>query len=118
MEEEKDDTSSSVQYCNKREEEMKLDNEKGVVDFFEAVLSLKDRGECAAFFPDICTIKELLDFGQRMEVASLLTEGMNYQEISKETGASSATISRVNRCLMYGEGGYRLVLDRIDKDDK
>ena len=50
MEEEKDDTSSSVQYCNKREEEMKLDDEKGVVDFFEAVLSLKDRGECAAFF--------------------------------------------------------------------
>ena len=97
---------------------MKLDNEKGVVDFFEAVLSLKDTGECAAFFSDICTIKELLDFGQRMEVASLLTEGMNYQEISKETGASSATISRVNRCLMYGEGGYRLVLDRIDKDNK
>ena len=59
-----------------------------------------------------------MDFGQRMEVASLLTEGMNYQEISKETGASSATISRVNRCLMYGEGGYRLVLDRIDKDNK
>ena len=97
---------------------MKLDDEKGVVDFFEAVLSLKDRGECAAFFSDICTIKELLDFGQRMEVATALSKGMNYQEISEKTGASSATISRVNRCLMYGEGGYRLVLDRLDKENK
>ena len=53
-----------------------------------------------------------------MEVATALSKGMNYQEISEKTGASCATISRVNRCLMYGEGGYRLVLDRIDKDDK
>ena len=74
------------------------------MDFFEAVLGLKDKEEYAAFFSDICTIKELLDFGQRMEVASLLTEGMNYQEISEKTGASSATISSVNRCLMYGDG--------------
>lgn len=97
---------------------MKLDNEKGVMDFFEAVLSLKDKEECTAFFSDICTIKELLDFGQRMEVATALSKGMNYQEISENTGASSATISRVNRCLMYGEGGYRTVLDRLDKENK
>ncbi|MGN0840366.1 MAG: YerC/YecD family TrpR-related protein [Candidatus Ornithospirochaeta sp.] len=97
---------------------MKLDNEKGVMDFFEAVLSLKDKEECTAFFSDICTIKELLDFGQRMEVATALSKGMNYQEISEKTGASSATISRVNRCLMYGEGGYRTVLDRLDKENK
>ena len=83
---------------------MKLDNEKGVMDFFEAVLSLKDKEECTAFFSDICTIKELLDFGQRMEVATALSKGMNYQEISEKTGASCATISRVNRCLMYGDG--------------
>lgn len=97
---------------------MKLDNEKGVMDFFDGVLSLKDKAECAAFFSDICTIKELLDFGQRMEVASLLSKGLNYQLISEKTGASSATISRVNRCLMYGEGGYRTVLDRLDKKDE
>lgn len=97
---------------------MKLDNEKGVMDFFEAVLSLKDKEECTAFFSDICTIKELLDFGQRMEVATALSKGMNYQEISENTGASSATISRVNRCLMYGEGGYRTILDRLDKENK
>ena len=97
---------------------MKLDNEKGVMDFFEAVLSLKDKEECTAFFSDICTIKELLDFGQRREVATALSKGMNYQEISEKTGASSATISRVNRCLMYGEGGYRTILDRLDKENK
>ena len=97
---------------------MKLDNEKGVMDFFEAVLSLKDKEECTAFFSDICTIKELLDFGQRMEVATALSKGRNYQEIAEKTGASSATISRVNRCLMYGEGGYRTILDRLDKENK
>lgn len=97
---------------------MKLDDEKGVMDFFDAVLSLKGRNECTAFFSDICTIKELLDFGQRMEVASLLSQGLNYQVISEKTGASSATISRVNRCLMYGEGGYKTVLERLNKEPK
>ena len=80
--------------------------------FFDAVLSLKTAEECQAFFMDVCTIKELQDLTQRFQVAVLLNEGRNYQEISRETSVSSATISRVNRCLLYGDGGYRTVLAR------
>lgn len=94
---------------------MNIEKDKSVSRFLDAVLSLKNKEECSAFFLDICTIKELLDLGQRIEVASLLSEGLSYQEICEKTGASSATISRVNRCLLYGEGGYRIVLDRADK---
>ena len=80
--------------------------------FFAAVLSLKTEEECRAFFDDVCTIKELQDLSQRLEVAFLLDSGKNYQEISKATSVSSATISRVNRCLVYGDGGYRTVISR------
>lgn len=79
-------------------------------DFFEAVLKLKTTEDCRNFFEDICTIKELQDISQRLEVASLLKQGRSYQDISKNTGASTATISRVSRCLNYGSGGYRFVL--------
>ena len=88
--------------------------------FFAAVLSLKTEEECRAFFDDVCTIKELQDLSQRLEVAFLLDSGKNYQEISRATSVSSATISRVNRCLVYGDGGYRTVIDRMKdggKDD-
>ncbi len=80
--------------------------------FFKAVLSLKTEEECRSFFEDVCTIKELQDLSQRLQVAFLLAEGKNYQEISKLTSVSSATISRVNRCLVYGDGGYRTVIER------
>ena len=80
-------------------------------DFFGAVLKLKDIEECRKFFEDVCTIKELQDISQRLEVAKLLKDGKNYQEVSKQTGASTATISRVNKCLNYGSGGYGLVID-------
>ena len=80
--------------------------------FFAAVLSLTTEEECRAFFDDVCTIKELQDLSQRLEVAFLLDSGKNYQEISKATSVSSATISRVNRCLVYGDGGYRTVISR------
>ena len=83
--------------------------------FYSAILSLETKEECRAFFDDICTIKELQDLMQRLEVASMLSKGKNYQEISKETSVSSATISRVNRCLNYGEGGYNTVLGRLDE---
>lgn len=86
--------------------------------FFRAVLSLRDEEECRAFFTDVCTIKELHDLVNRLEVARLLDEGAVFQEISRVTGASSATISRVNRCLVYGEGGYRTVLDRMVKREE
>ncbi len=80
-------------------------------EFFEAVLKLKSKEDCRKFFEDVCTIKELQDVSQRLEVAKLLEQKKNYQEISKITGASTATISRVNKCLQYGKNGYKLVLD-------
>lgn len=80
-----------------------------------AILSLQTPEECAAFLDDICTIRELQDLTQRYSVAILLDEGKNYQDISRETGASTATISRVNRCLNYGSRGYRTVLDRREE---
>ena len=85
--------------------------------FYSAILSLETKEECRAFFDDICTIKEMQDLIQRLEVASMLTKGMNYQEISSKTSVSSATICRVNRCINYGEGGYTTVLGRIEKYD-
>ena len=84
----------------------------------EAILSLETVDECYKFFEDACTLKEILDISQRYEVARLLSEKKNYQEISKETGASTATISRVAKCLSYGSDGYALVLDRIEKKKK
>ncbi len=84
--------------------------------FFKAVLSLKTVEECDKFFEDICTIKEMQDLAQRMNVAVLLSEGRVYNDIVKLTGASSATICRVNRCLKYGTGGYNEILERI-KDE-
>ncbi len=81
---------------------------------FDAVLKLKDKVQCRKFFEDVCTIKELQDITQRLEVATLLKEGKNYQEVSKKTGASTATISRVNKCLNYGSGGYNIVLNKKD----
>ncbi len=82
---------------------------------FRAILLLKDTDECGRFFEDIFTVRELLDISQRLQVAQLLKEGKSYQIISKETGASTATISRVNRCLNYGSGGYGIILDRMEK---
>ncbi len=74
---------------------------------YKAVLALKTEEDCVSFFEDICTIKEVQDIAQRLEVACMLHEGKNYQEISALTGASTATISRVKKCLVYGSGGYR-----------
>ena len=79
---------------------------------FEAVLSLKNIDECYSFFEDVCTINELLAISQRYEVAKLLRKKYTYMEISKLTGASTATISRVNRSLEYGNDGYEIVFSR------
>ncbi len=81
--------------------------------FYEAVLTLKDVRECEKFFNDICTITELSAISQRLEVAMLLKEKKTFNEIVNETGASTTTISRVNRCIQYGEGGYETVLKRL-----
>ena len=88
---------------------------KNIDRLYEAVLSLKNKDDCSLFFEDIATIKELLELSSRLEVAKMLDDGKVFNDISKETGASSATISRVNKCLHYGSGGYKLVLDKINK---
>lgn len=80
---------------------------------FDAVLSLKNRDECYSFFEDLCTVNELLSLSQRFEVASMLREHKTYLEIADKTGASTATISRVNRSLNYGNDGYELVFERV-----
>lgn len=80
-------------------------------ELFGAVLKLDSIEDCRKFFEDVCTIKELQDISQRLQVAALLKGKKNYQEISATTGASTATISRVNKCLNYGSGGYALVLE-------
>ena len=87
------------------------------VDFlFDAVLSLKDREECYAFFEDVCTINEILSLSQRFEVAKMLREQKTYLEIAEKTGASTATISRVNRSLNYGNDGYDMVFQRLEAE--
>ena len=80
---------------------------------FEAVLAMKTVEECYAFFEDACTIKEILDVSQRLKAAKMLSAGANYADISRETGMSTATISRVSKCLEYGAGGYRLAIERV-----
>ena len=80
---------------------------------FDAVLTLKDRNDCYRFFSDLCTIKELLAMAQRYEVALMLKDKTTYLDIAEKTGASTATISRVNRSLSYGEDGYQMVFDRL-----
>ncbi|WP_249299293.1 YerC/YecD family TrpR-related protein [Feifania hominis] len=80
---------------------------------FQIILSLKDLDECYQFFDDLCTISELKDMSQRIQVARMLDEKKVYSEIVSVTGASTATISRVNRCLLYGSDGYRMALDRM-----
>ena len=82
-------------------------------ELFRAILSLKTVEECYAFFDDALTIKEVIDIAQRLNVAKMLAEGVSYNIISKETNVSTATISRVSKCLEYGNGGYKTVLERL-----
>ena len=88
-----------------------------VKELFEAILVLEDPEECRAFFEDVCTVKEIREIAQRLKVAKLLRKKTNYASINAQTGVSSATISRVSRCLEYGSGGYALVLDRLEGGD-
>lgn len=86
---------------------------KEVEQMFDAILTLKNREECFRFFEDLCTVGELLSLSQRLAVARMLRERRTYLDIAEETGASTATISRVNRALTYGEDGYELALSRV-----
>ena len=85
---------------------------------YEAILSLRDLDECMRFFDDLCTVTELMAMEQRYQVARCLSDGMIYNDILAETGASSATISRVNRALQYGRGGYGAVIERMKEQEQ
>ncbi len=91
---------------------------KELDQLFESILSLKDLEECYRFFDDLCTINEIQSLAQRLEVARMLREGFTYHKIETETGASTATISRVKRCLNYGNDAYEMALERIAKEQK
>ena len=88
---------------------------EAVDELFEAILCLKDKEECYTFFEDVCTINELLSLSQRFEVAKMLMDKRTYLDISEKTGASTATISRVNRSLNYGNDGYDMVFKRMEE---
>ena len=88
---------------------------KEMDNLFEGILLLENSEECYRFFDDICTINELQSLSQRLEVAKMLKEKKTYIEIADKTGASTATISRVNRCLNYGSDGYNIVLRRLEE---
>ena len=85
---------------------------------YKAILKLETLDECMRFFDDLCTVSELMAMEQRYQVATCLDEGMIYNDILAETGASSATISRVNRSLQYGSGGYAIVFNRMKEDEQ
>jgi TrpR-related protein YerC/YecD len=90
---------------------------EAVDHLFDAILCLKNREECYTFFEDVCTINELLSLSQRFEVAGMLMEKKTYLDISEKTGASTATISRVNRSLNYGNDGYEMVFERLREEE-
>lgn len=80
---------------------------------FDTILHLQSKEECYAYFEDLCTVKEIRDMAQRLDTAILLSEGMSYQKITEKMDISTATIGRVSRCLNYGSGGYRTVIERL-----
>lgn len=94
----------------------KIRNE-AVDHLFDAILCLKDREECYTFFEDVCTVNELLSLSQRFEVAKMLRDQKTYLEIAEKTGASTATISRVNRSLNYGNDGYDMLFERMNWEE-
>ncbi|MFC4323989.1 YerC/YecD family TrpR-related protein [Litchfieldia salsa] len=99
---------------------MQIDKLRGkeLDQLFNAVLSLKDLDECYRFFDDLCTVNEIQSLSQRLEVARMLQGGNTYHKIETETGASTATISRVKRCLNYGNDAYQMALDRVKEQQE
>lgn len=95
---------------------MKKLDKKALENLYKAITLIESVEECENFFNDICTIQELEAIAQRFDVAQKLIEGKVYTEISGETGASTATVCRVNRCIKYGNGGYKTVIDRLNEE--
>ena len=113
-------TGNSVETGLSREEELMAYESKfkrdDIDELFDAVLTLEDREDCYRFFEDICTINEIHAIAQRLQVAKLLSEKKTYSEIESITKASTATISRINKCLVYGADGYKRVLERLQEE--
>ena len=105
----------NIKYRQRSRELSKNLRTEAVDHLFEAILCLKDKEECYTFFEDVCTINELLSLSQRFEVAKMLMDKRTYLDISEKTGASTATISRVNRSLNYGNDGYDMVFKRMEE---
>ena len=101
--------------ANERYKMKKFENDS-TKRLLHAILSLETEDEVSAFLEDVCTINEIVDMAQRFDTALLLDAGFNYQQIGERVGISTATISRVSRCLNYGAGGYRTVIDRVKGD--
>lgn len=102
---------------NRKEADMTYESKfkrDDIDELFDAILTLRDREDCYRFFEDICTINEINSIAQRLQVAKLLSEKKTYNEIEKTTKASTATISRINKCIVYGADGYRRVLERLN----
>jgi TrpR-related protein YerC/YecD len=95
--------------------QLKKLKDSSVEQLFEAILTLQSVEECYVFFDDLCTVNEIQSMSQRLEVARMLRLDQTYKQIEQETSASTATISRVKRCLHYGNDGYKLALDRLDR---
>ena len=91
-------------------------NTPSIDRLFQAIMQLESVEDCHKFFEDVCTIKEVQDMAQRLDTAILLDQGVGYQTISEQVGISTATISRVSKCLNYGTGGYRQAIDRLKED--
>ena len=104
--------------CRKGIDMVKIGKKEKNDQLYKAILQLKNEQECYNFFQDLCTVSELRSMEQRFEVASLLDDGMIYNDILERTGASSATISRVNRSLSYGTGAYAILFERTKKKKK
>lgn len=97
---------------------MSLRRDQQTDELFRSILALSSIEECYAYFEDLCTVKEVRDMGQRLQVAALMRGGSSYLAAQQATGASSATIGRVKRCLDYGAGGYELILDRMKEEQR
>ena len=95
---------------------MGLKHDKQTDALFASILKLTSMEECYAYFEDLCTMREIRDLGQRLEVARLLRGGSSYQQAAAATGVSSATVGRVKKCLDYGPGGYEMILTRMEAD--
>ncbi len=97
---------------------MTKNNKAGIENLYKAISMIESVDECRLFFEDLCSIVELQTFAQRLEVAQLLLKGNSYLDVNQLTGASTTTISRIGKCINYGDGGYKTVIEKLEGDKK